>query len=241
MKSRTMFLVQASCIAALYVILSMLSNAFGLANGVIQVRVSEALCILPVFFPSAIPGLFVGCLISNLLSGAIILDVIFGSIATLLGALGTYYLRKNRFLSILPPIISNTIIVALLLKYAYGVQGGIEIFMLTVGIGELISAGILGEILYAPARNLGRFYGFIPETNEVKKASTSPSVKSAPEVKATAKSPEVATAKETKSEKEPPKDESTNKIVVAENKDKIEIKKTSTKQPSSSKKKSRKK
>lgn len=82
-------------IAALYVVLTYITNLLGLASGTIQVRFSEALCILPVFTPAAIPGLFIGCLISNLITGGIIWDIIFGSIATLLGALGTYFLRKR--------------------------------------------------------------------------------------------------------------------------------------------------
>lgn len=92
---KVLFAVQAAMIAALYVVLTYITNLLGLASGTIQVRFSEALCILPVFTPAAIPGLFIGCLISNLITGGIIWDIIFGSIATLLGALGTYFLRKK--------------------------------------------------------------------------------------------------------------------------------------------------
>ena len=92
---KVLFAVQAAMIAALYVVLTYITNLLGLASGTIQVRFSEALCILPVFTPAAIPGLFIGCLISNLITGGIIWDIIFGSIATLLGALGTYFLRKR--------------------------------------------------------------------------------------------------------------------------------------------------
>jgi uncharacterized membrane protein len=143
-----LFLAQAGLIAALYVVLTFLTNAVGLANGVIQVRISEALTILPVFTPAAIPGLFVGCIVSNLLTGCLPLDIIFGSIATLIGAFGTYALKKHKFLAPLPPILSNTIIVPLILAYVYRFEGGIPFFMLTVGIGELISCGILGLGLY---------------------------------------------------------------------------------------------
>ena len=94
---KVLFAVQAAMIAALYVVLTYITNLLGLASGTIQVRFSEALCILPVFTPAAIPGLFIGCLISNLITGGIIWDIIFGSIATLLGALGTYFLRKKKF------------------------------------------------------------------------------------------------------------------------------------------------
>ena len=108
---KVLFAVQAAMIAALYVVLTYITNLLGLASGTIQVRFSEALCILPVFTPAAIPGLFIGCLISNLITGGIIWDIIFGSIATLLGALGTYFLRKKKFVYTLPPVIANIIIV----------------------------------------------------------------------------------------------------------------------------------
>lgn len=135
-------------ICALYVVLTMLSRLFGLDSGAVQVRFSEALCILPCFTPAAIGGLFAGCLLSNILAGAIIWDVIFGSLATLIGAVFTYKLRANKYLAVLPPIISNTVIIPFVLAYAYGFEGGIPYFMLTVGIGEVISCGILGLMLH---------------------------------------------------------------------------------------------
>ena len=90
------FLTQAAMIAALYVVLTLAINAFGLASGAIQVRVSEALTILPYFTPAAIPGLFIGCLLSNTITGCALFDIIFGSIATLLVAVGTYLLRRHK-------------------------------------------------------------------------------------------------------------------------------------------------
>lgn len=140
-------LTQAAMIAALYVILTFIANSLGLANGSIQVRISEALTILPCFTPAAVPGLFIGCLLSNILTGCAVYDIIFGSIATLLGALGTYSLRKHALLAPIPPIISNTLIVPFVLAYVYSLEGTIPFFMLTVGIGEVISCGILGYIL----------------------------------------------------------------------------------------------
>lgn len=151
-------LVQAAMIAAIYVVLTLLANSLGLANYAIQVRFSEALTILPFFTPAAIPGLFVGCILSNLLTGCMPLDVIFGSFATLIGAFGTYVIgKKSRqagapekrlsVLAPLPPIISNTLIVPFILAYVYQFEGSIPYFMLTVGIGELISCGILGLVL----------------------------------------------------------------------------------------------
>lgn len=140
-------ITHASIIAALYAALTFIANAMGLASGVIQVRISEALTILPFFTPAAIPGLFIGCLLSNLITGAAIWDIIFGSIATLIGAIGTYALRKYKWLAPIPPIIANTVIVPLVLVYAYGVQDALPYLMVTVGIGEIISAGVFGMIL----------------------------------------------------------------------------------------------
>lgn len=141
------FITQAAVIAAIYVVLTLAINAFDLANGAIQVRISEALTVLPFFTPAAIPGLFVGCLLSNFLTGAPIWDVIFGSLATLLGAAGTYMLRRQKWLAPVPPVIANILIIPPVLHFAYGLPGGIPFFMLTVGIGEIISCGILGMLL----------------------------------------------------------------------------------------------
>lgn len=145
--SKTLFVSQAALIAALYVVLTLLANALGLANYAIQLRFSEALTILPFFTPAAIPGLFLGCLISNLLTGAILWDIIFGSLATLLGAVGTYLLRRCKWLAPLPPIVANTLIVPMVLYFAYRIPGSIPYFMLTVGLGEILSCGVLGILL----------------------------------------------------------------------------------------------
>ena len=146
-KKNVIRLTQAAMIAAIYVVLTYFISAFGLASGAIQVRISEALTILPVFTPAAIPGLFVGFLLSNLLTGCMALDVIFGSIATLIGAVGTYLLRKTKFAFTLPPVISNAIIVPIVLKNVYGLQDAAWYLVLTVGAGEVISVCILGMIL----------------------------------------------------------------------------------------------
>ena len=141
------FITQAALIAAIYVVLTIFISAFNLASGAIQVRISEALTILPYFTPAAIPGLWIGCLLSNLLTGCMPFDVVFGSLATLLGAVGTYLLRKNKWLAPIPPIVSNTLIVPFVLAYVYNAKGKIPFFMLTVGIGEVISCYVLGSIL----------------------------------------------------------------------------------------------
>lgn len=160
MNKKVLFLVHAAVIAALYVVLTMLAKLLGLDSGVIQVRFSEALTVLPFFTPAAIPGLFTGCLLSNLLLGNLPLDVIFGSLATLLGAAGTYFLSRptkngaamakasfRRWLAPIPPIVANTLIVPFILAYVYCFEGSVPYFMLTVGAGEVISCGILGLLL----------------------------------------------------------------------------------------------
>ena len=149
-----LYITQAAMIAAIYVLLTYLVNATGLASGVIQIRLSEALCVLPAFTPAAIPGLFIGCLISNLICGAVVWDVIFGSIATLLGAVFTYMLKKkSKWLLPLPPIVANTVIIPFVLTYAYGVPDAIWFSAITVFAGEFISCGVLGMLLYHSLNN----------------------------------------------------------------------------------------
>ncbi len=145
-KKNIHLLTQAAMIAALYVVLTFVANAFGLANYAVQVRFSEALTILPYFTPAGIPGLFIGCLISNVLTGCALPDIVFGSLATLIGAVGTYKLRSFKWLAPIPPIAANAVIVPLVLKYAYGIEP-LWFSFLTVTAGELISCGLLGMLL----------------------------------------------------------------------------------------------
>ncbi len=142
---KLIFLVQAAAIAAVYVVLTVVGAAF--AFGPVQVRFSEALTVLPYFTPAAIPGLFAGCIIANLTAGAIPLDIVFGSIATLIGALGSYALRKQKFLVPIPPIAANAVIVPFVLYYGYGETLPIPFMMLTVGAGEVISCYVAGLII----------------------------------------------------------------------------------------------
>ena len=145
---KTLFITKSALIAALYVALTLLSASLNLAFGPIQLRLGEALCILPVLTPAAVPALFVGCILANLLGGAIPLDVILGSVATLLGAVGTYALRNRPILCLLPPIAANTAIVPLLLYFAYGFRDtALPLLFLSVFVGEALSAGVLGFIL----------------------------------------------------------------------------------------------
>ncbi len=149
MKSKTKFLTHAAIIAALYVLLTLLSQLFGLASGAIQLRISEALCILPYFTPAAIPGLAVGCTVANIVTGCAPWDVVFGSIATLLGALGTYALRRcGKFLLPLPAVLSNALIIPFVLMNVYAAPEGWAYLTLTVGAGEILSCYIFGMILF---------------------------------------------------------------------------------------------
>ncbi len=144
---KTKNVVSAGIIAALYVVLTLISAMFGLSSGVIQIRISEALTVLPYFTSAAIPGLFLGCLIANILAGSIAVDIIFGSIATLIGAIGSYLLRKYKCLVALPPVISNMVIVPFVLKYAYHLDDAFWFMVLTVGIGQIICCCGLGNLL----------------------------------------------------------------------------------------------
>lgn len=153
MKSKKLvFICQAAVIAALYIVLTYVFSAF--ASGVIQVRVSEALTILPAFTPAAIPGLVIGCLLSNTLTGCVLLDIIFGSVATLIGALGSYALRRHTWLVPIPPIVSNMIIVPFVLRFAYGATDAFPFMIATVGAGEIISCYLLGMLLYGALKKM---------------------------------------------------------------------------------------
>ena len=155
MKKKTspaLYLTRGAIIAALYVVLTYIASLLGLSSGVIQLRISEALCILPIFLPEAVPGLYAGCLIANLVTAANPFDIIFGSLATLLGAIGARMMRKLptklMWLATLPTVIANAVIVPPILIFAYGVPDGYPFILMTVTIGEILSAGVLGYLLY---------------------------------------------------------------------------------------------
>lgn len=146
MKKGVGFMTQAAMIAAIYVVLVFVFAP--ISFGPVQVRVAEALTILPLFTPAAIPGVFLGCLIGNLLSpGMIVLDIVFGSLATLVAGILSYKLRQNKYLVPLPPIIINMIVVPFVLKYGYGVPLPLYLSALAVGVGQVISCYGLGLIL----------------------------------------------------------------------------------------------
>ena len=157
---KVLFLTQAAMIAALYVVLTFLANAFGLASGVIQVRLSEMLAILPYFTPAAIPGVYLGCVLANVLTGGCRLDILLGSLASLIGALGAYLLRRNMWLVPLPTILANALIVPFVLIFGYGVPDVWWYLVLTVGAGEVVSCGILGMVLlFALKKHAARIFG----------------------------------------------------------------------------------
>lgn len=149
----THFLTRAAIVAALYTAVTLVVYPFSF--GALQIRISEALTILPFYMPEAVLGLFIGCIISNMFStNIIILDVIFGSIATLLAAILTYFCRKlgkaGRWIAPIPPIIVNAIIIGLVLALSTTSAGEgsfYTIFLynaLTVGAGQLIACYGLG-------------------------------------------------------------------------------------------------
>ncbi len=142
---RTRQLVQGALIAALYVVLTMVFAP--ISFGSVQLRVSEALAILPMFSFAAVPGLFVGCLLANILGGAVVPDIVFGSLATLIGAWGGWLLRKNRWLVPIPTIISNTLIIPLVLRYGYGIDIPLYLQMIYIAAGEVLGCYVLGELL----------------------------------------------------------------------------------------------
>lgn len=159
-------LVSAALIAALYAVLTYVSAALGLAYGNIQFRLSEALNVLALFTPAAIPGLTIGCIISNIASPFGILDVIVGSIATLLASTTIYFLgklkiKKSCLLSPLPPAIFNALLVGL--EITLFMPSGTATFTaflisaVEVGIGELAVCFILGLPLYYVLKNKWKF------------------------------------------------------------------------------------
>ena len=151
---KTKQLVTGGMIAAIYVVLTVLAAQFNLASGAIQVRFSEALTILPVFTVAAVPGLAIGCVLANLLTGCAAWDVVFGSVATLLGAIGTRLLKNKPLLAWIPPVLSNMVIVPIILIKVYAVPDAWWFLVLTVGAGEVLSCGVLGLLLWRSLKNM---------------------------------------------------------------------------------------
>ena len=138
-------LTEGAIIAAVYVALTMIFAP--ISFGAMQVRIAEAMTALLFFTPAAVPGLFIGCLLANILVGGVLIDIIFGSLATLIGAVGGYMLRKNRWLMPVPMILSNTVIIPFVLRYGYGVNIPLPLSAFYIFVGEFLGCFVLGEIL----------------------------------------------------------------------------------------------
>ena len=149
------YITEASAIAALYTVVTIAIGPLG--SAAIQCRIPEAFCVLAIFTPAAIPGMTIGCLVSNVATGCLWQDILFGTLATLIGAIGARLLRHIWWLAPLPTVAANTIMIPWVLAYAYQVPEGIGFLMLTVGIGEVISAYVLGIALYFALRKNARY------------------------------------------------------------------------------------
>lgn len=157
MNRKIKFIVEGALIAAAYIGLTMISNLLNLAFGPVQLRISEALTVLPVFTPAAIPGLVLGCFISNIISPMGAVDMIFGTGATLAAAVLTYLLRKIcvrglPVLSFLSPVVLNAVIIGLEIDIFFLPEGaavwGFVSSAATVGLGELAACFLLGVPLF---------------------------------------------------------------------------------------------
>lgn len=157
--ARTRFMTRAGIIAALYVAATLFLAP--LSFGAIQCRISEALTLLPVLTPAAVPGLFIGCLIANMLGTAVWYDVLLGSLTTLLAAILTRRLRERPTVAALPPVILNGLIVGSVVYFAYefspeaGFQAAqLVITMASVAIGEAAACCGLGVLLVSALKKL---------------------------------------------------------------------------------------
>lgn len=149
MSSRISYVAIGGLTAAFYVVFTFVSAMVGLSSGVIQCRISEALCVMPMFNSAAIPGLTIGCFFANLLVGGAFLDGVLGAVATLIGAIGTWLLRNHRWIAPLCPVVSNMLIIPFVLQFVYGIHDLYWFLVLTVGVGEFISAYLLGQLVYS--------------------------------------------------------------------------------------------
>lgn len=153
---KILFVTYAAVIAALYVVLTYLSALLGLDKGAVQFRFSEMLTVLPCFTPAAVPGLFIGCLLANIINGCALWDIVFGSLATLIGAVGTYLLRKYKWTAPIPPIVSNCIIMPPVIMAVYGTELPYILVLLGVLAGEVVCCGVLGYLLVGVMKKYGK-------------------------------------------------------------------------------------
>lgn len=143
--TNTRTLVRAALIAALYTVLTLLLQP--LSYGEVQIRFSEALTLLPILLPEAVPALAVGCLLANILGGCTIFDIVFGTLATLLAALCTRRLRNRFWLAALMPVLFNGVIVGAVVHYCYAPVFPLPLSMLSVAAGEAVACLVVGPLL----------------------------------------------------------------------------------------------
>ena len=163
-KLSTRELTVAALVGALYVVLGYFGNTFNLTFGVIQCRFSEALTVLPFLSPVTTWGLFIGCLITNILSPYGLLDMIFGPLATLLAAVLTARC-KQKWLAPLPPVLCNAVIIGALIAFQeVGLSGAfLGLFAyhaLTIGLGQVLACYGLGGLLLTGIEKIQRKLGF---------------------------------------------------------------------------------
>ena len=162
-RNKLRFLMQASLIAAIYTALCLLLQPISFGFGGVQLRVAEALTLLPVLMPAAVPGLTVGCLLSNIMGGATMLDVVFGTLTTFAAAVVTRRLRDKPLLAAAPPVLFNAVVVGALLRYAYGVPMHLLLCMASVGLGQLVACYALGLPMLKGLNRLPQKY-FVTDT-----------------------------------------------------------------------------
>ena len=165
-------LVRGAAVAALYALFTLAIAP--ISSGLMQLRLSEGLCVLPYFAPEMAIGLFVGCAAANMLTGAMWFDVVFGSLATLIGAIGTFALRKlgkntsrtlpggmplGAWLAPLPPIAANTIIMPFVIAKISEMPESIPLFAFSVFVGEIVCCGGLGLLLLAALKKHPQLFG----------------------------------------------------------------------------------
>ena len=143
--NNTRTLARAAIIAALYTVLTLLLQP--LSYGEVQIRFSEALTLLPILLPEAVPALAVGCLLANILGGCTIFDIVFGTLATLLAALCTRRLRDRFWLAALMPVLFNGVIVGAVVHYCYAPVFPLPLSMLSVAAGEAVACLVVGPLL----------------------------------------------------------------------------------------------
>ena len=148
----TKTLARGAIIAALYAVLTLLLQP--LSYGEVQIRFSEALTLLPILMPEAVPALAVGCLLANVLGGCMIVDIVFGTLATLLAAICTRRLRERFWLAALMPVLFNGVIVGAVVHYCYAPMIALPLCMLSVAAGEAVACLVVGPVLLRVLRRV---------------------------------------------------------------------------------------